>query len=306
MNSVNKFLNWFTQLLVVWVLVAVAVGFFRPGVLTPLKDYVDYLFSFTMLGIGAVLSPRDFIPTFRDPRRVVLGTCAQFIIMPALGFIIAFLLKLPPQLALGLVLAGAVPDAMAAGVMTYLAEADVALSVSLTSLTTFLSPVATPALTFVFAKAFIPVNIWPLLVSVFKMVIIPLLIGLWFRSRFNNQAEKLKFVFPAMSTLFIAFICGLVTALNKNYLIAMSAVIFLAVVLHNLLGLALGYGAGKLFRFDEKSCRTVSIGVGMQNAGLGAVLALKHFSNEAAIPNAIFAVWCIVSAAILARLWKRK
>jgi len=305
MNILAKILKMFTQLLVLWVLSAVAIGFFKPEILTPLKGYIDYLFAFTMFGIGAVLSSEDFIPIFKNPRKVLLGTIAQFAIMPALGFVVALAFKLPSQLALGLVLAGAVPDAMAAGVMTYLAEADVALSVSLTTLTTLISPAATPALTYVFAKTFIPVNMWPLLVSVFKMVIMPLLFGLAVRRYFGSYVEKIKEFFPAMSAAFIALICGLVTALNKDYLVSMSAVIFAAVIVHNLLGLAFGYGAGRLFRFDEKGCRTLSIGVGMQNAGLGAVLAIKHFSNEAAIPNAIFAVWCIVSAAVLARIWKR-
>ncbi len=302
----NRILEKFTRLIVVWVLVTVAVGFVWPGLISRLKTYTDWLFAFTMFGIGAVLSLEDFIPIFRKPQNVVLGTLAQFVIMPALAFMIALILKLPPALALGLILAGAVPDAMAAGVMTYLASADVALSVSLTTLTTLISPIATPALTYLFGRVFIPVNFWPIFLSILKMVIAPLCAGLLVKHYFSRYIEKIKPVFPAMSTLFIAFICGLVTALNRDYIAKMSAMIFLAVVLLNLFGLILGYGAGKLFGFEKKQCRTLSIGVGMQNAGLGAVLALKHFSAESAIPNALFAVWCIVTAAILALFWRQK
>lgn len=302
----NRILEKFTRLIVVWVLVTVAVGFVWPGLISRLKTYTDWLFALTMFGIGAVLSLEDFIPIFRKPQNVVLGTLAQFVIMPALAFMIALILKLPPALALGLILAGAVPDAMAAGVMTYLASADVALSVSLTTLTTLISPIATPALTYLFGRVFIPVNFWPIFLSILKMVIAPLCAGLLVRHYFSRYIEKIKPVFPAMSTLFIAFICGLVTALNRDYIAKMSAMIFLAVVLLNLFGLILGYGAGKLFGFEKKQCRTLSIGVGMQNAGLGAVLALKHFSAESAISNALFAVWCIVTAAILALFWRQK
>lgn len=302
----NRVLEKFTRFIVVWVLLTVGGGFVWPGLISRLKTYTDWLFALTMFGIGAVLSIDDFIPIFKKPQKVVLGTLAQFVIMPALGFMIALILKLPPPLALGLILAGAVPDAMAAGVMTYLAEADVALSVSLTTLTTLISPVATPGLTYLFGRVFIPVNFWPILLSILKMVIIPLCAGLLVRHYFSKYIEKIKPIFPAMSTLFIAFICGLVTALNRDYIARMSAMIFLAVVLHNLFGLILGYWAGKLFGFEKKQCRTLSIGVGMQNAGLGAVLALKHFSSESAIPNALFAVWCIVTAAILALFWRQK
>jgi len=301
----NKVLEWFTKLLLLWVLVAVGIGYLWPQVLTPLKDYTDWLFALTMFGIGMVLSPQDFKPIFQNPRLVLLGTLAQFAIMPALAFVIAKVLNLPPALALGLILAGAVPDAMAAGVVTYLAGADVALSVALTTLTTLISPVVTPSLTYVFGKEFIPIAFWPMFVSIMKMVIIPLLAGLTIKHFWGRKVERFVPLFPALSTLFIAFICGLVVALNQKYIVMISGMVFAAVALLNIGGLILGYGAGKLFRFDERQCRTLAIGVGMQNAGMGAVLAIKHFSPEAAVPNAFFATWCIITASILAAIWRK-
>jgi len=301
----NKVLEGFTKLLLLWVLVAVGIGYLWPQVLTPLKDYTDWLFALTMFGIGMVLSPQDFKPIFQNPRLVLLGTLAQFAIMPALAFVIAKVLNLPPALALGLILAGAVPDAMAAGVVTYLAGADVALSVALTTLTTLISPVVTPSLTYVFGKEFIPIAFWPMFVSIMKMVIIPLLAGLTIKHFWGRKVERFVPLFPALSTLFIAFICGLVVALNQKYIVMISGMVFAAVALLNIGGLILGYGAGKLFRFDERQCRTLAIGVGMQNAGMGAVLAIKHFSPEAAVPNAFFATWCIITASILAAIWRK-
>jgi BASS family bile acid:Na+ symporter len=142
--------------------------------------------------------------------------------------------------------------------------------------------------------------------SIIKMVILPLIAGFLIKLLLKDKLKKIIKVFPALSTIFIAFICGLVVALNKEHLKKINLLIFVATLLHNLTGLTLGYVAGKLYGFSQKMCRTLSIEVGMQNAGLGAVLALKHFSPGTAIPNAFFAILCIVTASLLARIWSRK
>jgi len=142
--------------------------------------------------------------------------------------------------------------------------------------------------------------------SIMMMVILPLILGLWIQHRFHKITTRIKPVFPALSTLFIAFICGLVVALNRDALGKVTWLIFVAVILLNVLGLIFGYLAGKGFKFNLAQRRTLAINVGMQNAGMGAVLAIKHISAEAAIPNALFATWCIVSAAILAGIWSNK
>lgn len=301
----NKLLCYFTRLLPVWTLLMGFLGYFHPQSLIPLKPHIDWLFTFTMLGIGAVLNYEDFIPVFRMPQKVILGTLAQFSIMPFLGFILAKILNLPAELRLGLILVGSVPGAMASNVITYLAGADVAYSIALTSASTFLAPILTPGFTYIFAHTIIDIQFWPMFFSIIKMVIVPLFIGFFIKRRFRNIVERFTAVFPAVSTLFIALICGLIVALNKEYLAKISVIIFLAVFLHNLLGLLLGYGAARLYGFDIKRRRTLSIEVGMQNAGLGAVLALKHFSTEAAIAPALFATWCVITASILAEIWSR-
>ncbi|MDD4953928.1 MAG: bile acid:sodium symporter family protein [Candidatus Omnitrophica bacterium] len=302
----NKLLERFTRMLVIWVILAAAVGFVFPQVLVPLKPFIDWLFGFTMFGIGCLLSVKDFKPILEKPKLVILGTTAQFVIMPLLAFIIIKFLKIPPALAVGLILAAAVPDAMAAGVMSYLAEADVAFSVALTTATTLISPIVTPALTYFLGHQYIPIQFWPMVKSIMMMVILPLILGLWFQHKFHKFTSRIKPVFPALSTLFIAFICGLVVALNKDVLGQVTAMIFVAVISLNILGLIFGYFAGVGFNFNLAQRRTLAINVGMQNAGMGAVLAIKHISSEAAIPNALFATWCIISAAVLAAIWSRK
>jgi BASS family bile acid:Na+ symporter len=302
----NKLAGWFTRLLVVWVLMAVAVGYVYPEYLIVFKPYTDWLFALTMFGIGAVLTIEDFEPVFKKPQMVLLGTLAQFAIMPLLGFLIAGLLRLPPELALGVILVGAMPGAMASNVISYLAEADVAYSVALTSTSTFLAPVLTPTFTYIFAHSIIQIKFWQMFFSIIKMVIVPLIFGIAVKHYFKSKIEGFVKLFPALSTLFIAFICGLVVALNKNYLAGITLLIFWAVFLHNFGGLVFGYLAGSVYRFDIRRKRTLSIEVGMQNAGLGAVLALKHFSYQSALPNALFATWCIITASILAEIWSRR
>jgi BASS family bile acid:Na+ symporter len=301
----NKILERFARLLVVWVVLAAIVGFVFPQALTPLKPFIDWLFAFTMFGIGCLLSAKDFIPILEKPKLVILGTLAQFVIMPFLAFFIIKFFGLAPALAAGLILAAAVPDAMAAGVMSYLAEGDVAFSVALTTATTLVSPAVTPALTYFLGRQYIPIQFWPMVKSIMMMVILPLILGLWVQHRFHKVTTRIKPVFPALSTLFIAFICGLVVALNKNALGKATATVFFAVIILNILGLFFGYLAGKGFRFNLSQRRTLAINVGMQNAGMGAVLAIKHISAEAAIPNALFATWCIITAALLAGFWSK-
>lgn len=304
--NIKKLLKLFTRLLPFWTVAFVFVGYIWPKTLILFKPYLEWMFAFTMLGIGAVLNFNDFLPVFKKPHLVVLGTLAQFTIMPTSAYIVAKLLNFPPELTLGLILAGSVPGAMASNVISYLAKADVAYSIALTSTSTFLAPILTPALTYVFAHTILKVPFWPMFFSIIKMVIIPLFIGFGIKQIFKNSIEKVQDIFPAISTLFIAFICGLIVALNKNYILGVSLILFAGIFLLNLVGLLGGYGAGILYKFSEKRKRTLSIEVGMQNAGLGAVLALHHFSSKVAIPSALFATWCVITASILAEIWRSR
>ena len=303
--KIVKIFDWFTRLLPLWVVLCGILAYFHPVVFIPFKSYMELAFALTMLGIGLVLNYEEFIPVFRKPQMVILGILAQFAIMPALGFFIAKLFNFPPDYTLALVLVGSVPGAMASNVICYLARVDVAFSIALTCVATFFAPFLTPALIYLFAHAIVKVEVCPMFLSIIKMVIIPLIAGLILRRLFHNLVSKFEFIFPSFSTVFIAFICGLVIALNQKTLIETGMILFCAVFLHNLLGMTLGYGAGKLYRFDKKKCRTLSFQVGMQNAGLGAVLALKHFSSETALPSVLFATWCVITASILAEFWSR-
>ena len=303
---VNKISSFITKNLVVWVLLCVFIGYVYPPILVKLKPYNEWFFTFTMFGIGFVLNFEDFVYVFKKFYIVLLGTLAQFLIMPLGGYLVGQIFSFPQDVKLGFIITGAVPGAMASNIISYLAKADVGYSISLTTSSTFLSPVLTPLFTYIFASSFIKINFWQMFFSILRMVVIPVILGLIIKSLLKEKIKNIINIFPAFSTIFIAFICGLVVALNKDFIKQMSFLIFLAAIVLNIWGLVLGYLAGYIYKLDESRRRTLAIEVGMQNAGLGAVLSLKHFSNKTAIPSAIFATLCVITASILAKIWSKK
>ena len=303
---VNKISSFITKNLVVWVLLCVFIGYVYPPILVKLKPYNEWFFTFTMFGIGFVLNFEDFVYVFKKFYIVLLGTLAQFLIMPLGGYLIGQIFYFPQDVKLGFIITGAVPGAMASNIISYLAKADVAYSISLTTSSTFLSPVLTSLFTYIFASSFIKINFLQMFFSILRIVVIPVILGLTIKSLLKEKIKNIINIFPAFSTVFIAFICGLVVALNKDFIKQMSFLILLAAIVLNIWGLVLGYLAGYIYKLDESRRRTLAIEVGMQNAGLGAVLSLKHFSNQTAIPSAIFATLCVITASILAKVWSKK
>jgi BASS family bile acid:Na+ symporter len=301
----NRLLSLFTRLFVVWVILGGVAAFFFPDYFIVLKSYMDFFFAITMFGVGIVLKIDDFVNIFKNFKIVIIGVIGQFTIMPTLAYLIASLFSFPDDIKLGLILTGAAPGAMASNVLSYLAGADVAYSVSLTTSSTILSPVLTPFLTLVFAHTILKIPFWEMFWSVSLMVVVPLFLGLAVKRFFAGKIEPIIKVFPAISTLFIVFICALVIALNRSYLLQMDSWIFLAALLLNLLGLAAGFGLAWFFSFDQLKKRALAIEIGMQNAGLGSVLAIKHFSARVALPAAIFVFICIFTAALLVQIWAK-
>lgn len=302
----NKILNVYNSLFPFWVIAAGTLAFFFPTLFLPLKNGMELFFAVTMFGVGMVMDPSAFADIMKNVKTVIIGVVSQFSIMPLLAWFVATAFMLPDDLKLGLILAGSAPGAMASNVLCYLAGADVAYSVSLTTASTLLAPLFTPLLTLLLAHTLLKVSFTALFLSVIKMVIVPLLLGIGLKKALNTRVEPFIKVFPAISTTFITFICALVIALNKNYLMQISGLVFLAAVMLNLLGLILGYAVGSFFEFNLLRKRALAIEIGMQNAGLGSVLALKHFNEKAALPSAIFVFICIISASMLASYWSRR
>jgi BASS family bile acid:Na+ symporter len=189
--------------------------------------------------------------------------------------------------------------------MSYVAKADTAYAVSLTTVTTLVCPVVTPGLTYLLAGSRIEIQFWAMLIDVLLTVIIPLLAGFAIRHYFRKPVEKILPVFPALSSTFIVFICALVVAINRDYVLEATGPILAAVIILNLGGMFGGYGVGAFFKMDYRQKRTLALQVGMQNAALGTRLAIDYISPKAAIPTAFFIFVCILTAALAAAIWQR-
>ncbi len=302
----HKIVGVYTRLFAVWVVLFGVLAYFFPQPLQIDKRYNMLFFGLTMFGIGAVLEPSDFRRIAARPGLVLLGTIAQFTLMPLGSFALARLLRLPPELAVGLIIAGCAPGAMSSNVISYIAGADTAYSVSLTTVSTLLCPVVTPALTKWLAGAILPVSFWAMVLDIVWMVVVPLAAGFAVRSFFGAFVEKIKEVFPALSVTFIIFICSYVIANNHQRLLQVTGPALAAVCLLNLWGLTSGYQTGRLFGLPAAQRRTLCIEIGMQNAGLGTALALNQFGPQAAVPTAFFVFVCIISAAVLVEFWKNR
>jgi BASS family bile acid:Na+ symporter len=190
--------------------------------------------------------------------------------------------------------------------MTFLAKGDVALGVSIASVSTLVAPLATPALVSLLAGKWMSINTQSLFLDIVQVVIVPILLGIVAKTLFRRQAAASVKVLPLVSTAAIVVIVAIVVALNQAKLATGSLLILVAVVLHNLLGFALGYLFARLFGMDLAKRKAVMLETGMQNSGLGAALAAAHFSPLAAVPSALFSVWHNLSGSVLAAWFARR
>jgi len=290
----------------VFVVLAGALGAWHPELLTWVGGYVSWMLGIVMFGMGMTLSVDDFRAVLRQPRYVAIGVAAQFLIMPLVAFGLVQAFGLPPELAIGVILVGTCPGGTASNVISYLARGDVALSVSMTMMTTLLAPIVTPALTLFYADARIEVSAAAMMLSIAKMVLAPVLLGLAAHHLLGRRIARIEPVLPVISVVCIVLLVGGVVSLSASKLFAVGPVMAVIVVLHNVIGLALGYGLAKVCRMDSRRARTVSIEVGMQNSGLAAALAVLYFDPAAAIPGAIFSVWHNISGSLVANYFARR
>lgn len=307
LTRLNRIANVITSLFVLWVMAAAGAALVWPSAFTWFQPFIVPALGVIMFGMGITLTVADFKRVVEKPLPVAIGTLAQFLIMPLGAAAIAKLLRLPAPLAAGLILVGSCPGGTASNVMTYLAKGDVALSVTLTSVSTVCSVVATPYLTKWLAGQYVPVNAPELLLSILQVIIVPVAAGLIVRRLLGRHVEQFNAVLPIVSVAFIVMIVACVVALSQGRLLETGPLTFLAVALHNTGGLALGYGFARLAGLDRIRARTIAIEVGMQNSGLGVALARKHFADVlVAVPSAIFSVCHNTTGPAIAAYWSRK
>jgi bile acid:Na+ symporter, BASS family len=290
----------------VWVILFAILAFFIPGGFTWIAPHIALLLGIIMFGMGLTLSLDDFKAVFQQPKSVIVGVLAQYTIMPLLAFGLAVLFRLEPEVAVGVILVGCCPGGTASNVMTFLAKGNTALSVAVTSVSTLLAPILTPALTLVFASKWLAVSAGDLLLSIVQIVLVPIVLGIVVKVLFRKQVEKSIAVLPLISVVGIVAVASAVVAVNAERIAETGLLIFSIVVLHNVLGLLLGFIFAKALNLNFADQKAISIEVGMQNSGLGAALAVAHFSPIAAVPSAIFSVWHNISGPLLATWWGKK
>jgi BASS family bile acid:Na+ symporter len=298
-------LNTLTRLFPLWAILLSIFAYLAPELFVDFKPWIVPLLSLIMFGMGLSLKLADFLNVLTNPKVILIGLLLQFLLMPFYAWGIAEFLQLSPLLLAGMVLVGSSPGGTASNVITYLAKGNLALSVTLTSCSTLLAVVATPYLTLLYAGQAVSVDVLAMLLSVLKMVLLPVLAGLLINTFFAEKMSKVKDAFPLISVAAIVFIIAIVVALNHERLGQVGMLVLLAVILHNLLGLMSGYIVPRLLGYDKKTARTLSIEVGMQNSGLAVALAGQYFAAIAALPGAIFSVWHNLSGSLLAFFWVR-
>ncbi len=299
-------MDFFIRLFPLWAIGLSAIAYFIPAPFTELKTTIIPLLAIIMFSMGLTLNLDDFKRALSMPKLIISGLLLQYSIMPIAALLIAKALQLDPALSIGLILVGTCPGGTASNVITYLARGNVALSISLTSLSTILAIALTPAITLLIADTSIDVPAGKMLISILTMVILPVGLGLTLNHYFSKRVKALSPYLPLIAVCAIVLIIAIITALNIEQFIQLGMTLLLAVALHNAIGVILGYSGAKLLGYETKECRTLAIEVGMQNSGLAVALAIKHFSAAAALPGAIFSIWHNLSGSALAFFWSKK
>lgn len=303
MNFLEKTAQFICKYMTLWVVVISGIAFFNPAPFKPIGPYISYMLGVIMLGMGLTMSVRDFQLILTRPKDVFYGVFFRYLIMPLVGYGVAKVLGLSPALAAGMVLLGACPSGTGSNVMTYIAKGDTALSVTISSVNTILAPVLTTYIFSWLAGSMIPIDVGALLLDIIKIVLVPVGVGVALHTAAPKLIEKITKVVPAVSVIFIIAIMASVVALNAEKMATMALILCLAVAVHNIVGLVLGYYAGKTVGMSERKSRAVTFEIGMENSGLAVALALAHLDPIAALPAAVMSVWEYVTGSLLASYW---
>ncbi|WP_046181191.1 bile acid:sodium symporter family protein [Domibacillus tundrae] len=291
---------------VIWVLLFTALAMLFPQGFTWIAPHISILLGIIMFGMGLTLSVEDFKAVFKQPLAVFVGVAAQYIIMPGVAYLLAVGLDLPPAVAVGVILVGCCPGGTASNVMTFLARGNIALSLAVSAVATLVSPILTPALIYLLASQWLPVSGSAMLMSTVQIVLIPIILGIIFKWLLKEKAEEGAKVLPLVSVIGIVAVISAVVAANKTQILESGLLVLGVVIIHNLIGLFLGFMISKLFKFPYADQKAIAIEVGMQNSGLAAALATAHFSPITAVPSAIFSVWHNISGPLIATYWAKK
>ena len=303
MQTLLKLTQFVSKTFALWAIVFAVLAFYFPSEFKIFAPYIPYLLGLVMFGMGITLTFNDFGEVAKHPKSVFIGVVGQFVIMPSIAFVLAKIFDLPPDLAVGVILVGSCPGGTSSNVMTYLAKGNTALSVACTTISTLISPLLTPTIFYVLASQWLDIDASAMFLSVLKMVLFPIFLGLVVRALFKKAIEQASQTMPLVSVISIVLILAAVVAVSKDKIVESGLLIFSVVVLHNCLGYLIGFFSAKLFKLNVVDSKAIAIEVGMQNSGLGAALAAAHFNPIAAVPSALFSFWHNVSGPVLANIF---
>lgn len=295
----------FNRLFPLWALLFAAVAYWYPQFFVGYVGLIVPMLALVMFFMGLTLGAADFQRIVQSPTPVAIGVGLQFLLMPLLAWLLAHVLQLPEQLAVGLILVGCCSGGTASNVICYLAQGNVALSITMTMVSTLVGVVATPLLVGLYIDRAIEVDRLAMLLSIVKMILLPVAAGVSVNFFLAGRIKALEPLLAALSIISIALIIAIIVAVNGPGLASIGMITLLAVALHNSLGLAVAYGCSRLLGLDLRDSRSIAIEVGMQNSGLAVALALKYFTAVAALPAALFSIWHNLAGAVLAGFWRR-
>lgn len=307
MKKIGKISSFLTKYIGVIIIIFSVLAFFWRDGFAWTTNYTSMFLGIAMFGMGLTIKMGDFQVVFSRPKEILIGCLAQYTVMPFLAWILAVVLKLPEDLALGVILVGCCPGGTASNVITYIAGGDVALSVGMTIVSTLVAPLATPSLVYVLAGAWVEVSFAAMVLSVVKVILVPVLFGILIRSILGKQIQKISELLPLISVVSIVMIISGIVAVNADKIISCGMLVLGVVILHNLCGMGIGLAAAKLLKVPYDKVTAIAIEVGMQNSGLAISLATANFAANplATLPGAIFSVWHNISGSVFAGIRRR-
>ena len=282
------------------------IAYFSPQYFSWMTSYTTIFLA--MFGMGTSIDTRDFKKIIKNPKEVLIGSLAQFTIMPLLAWLLAITFHVNKDIALGIILVGSCPGGTASNVITHIAGGDVSMSVSMTILSTLLAPIVTPALVYLLAGRWVDVSIIAMFKSVVKVILLPVLLGISIKKINPTAVSKSKDVFPLISSLAIILIISGIIGANADKIAQSGLIVLVIVAIHNALGLLGGLLVAKLAKMDYDKATALAIEVGMQNSGLAIQLASVNFALNplATLPGAIFSIWHNIAGSIFASIRKNK
>jgi BASS family bile acid:Na+ symporter len=308
MSRVRKICDFLSSNIAILIIIFSVIAFFYPKGFSWATNYTTMFLGAAMFGMGLTIKAEDFRIVFTRPKDLCIGFILQYTVMPLAAFALAKAFGLSADLALGVILVGCCPGGTASNVITYVAKGDVPLSVGMTIVSTLLAPLCTPVLVYFLAGSWVEVSLVTMMISVVKVVLIPVLAGILIYQIFPKQVDAVREMLPLVSVIAIVMIISGIVGSNAEKIMTCGLLVMVVVAIHNTIGLALGTVAAKLMKLEEKKVTAIGIEVGMQNSGLAISLATANFAANplATLPGAIFSVWHNISGTIYAGIRNRR